>query len=291
MAEPPSDIDRRVARRRFDRAARTYARAARLEAEIGTRMLERLDLVRIAPQRILDAGSGTAREARALTSRYRGSAVVALDFSLPMLQQARRARGWRERAFGGPRPLVVCADFERLPLAPHSVGMVWSNLALHWVAEPLEVVREFQRVLEPGGLLMFSTLGPDTLKELRAVAGSERVHGFLDMHDIGDRLVAAGFADPVMDMELITVSYPGPQPLLDELRLTGQTNALRARPRGLAGRGFLERLRSALAERMVGARLPVTWEIVYGHAWKGAPRRRAAGEEFQPIRFSRAKRK
>ena len=253
-------------------------------------MLDRLDLVRIAPQRILDAGAGTAREAGALAARYRGAAIVALDFSLAMLRQARRGRGLRGLVFAGARPLVVCAALERIPLAEGSVGMVWSNMALHWIAEPIEVLREFNRVLEPGGLLMFSTLGPDTLRELRAVAGRERVHGFLDMHDVGDRLVAAGFADPVMDMEMITVTYPGARALLDELRLTGQTNALHGRPRGLSGRGFLERLRAGLETQTAGARLPVTWEVVYGHAWKGAPRRQAVGA-LQPIRVSPAKQK
>ena len=252
-------------------------------------MLERLDLVRIAPQRILDAGAGVAREARALAARYRGAAVVALDFSIALLRQARRRRGLRELVIGGVRPLAVCAELEHLPLSAESFGMVWSNMALHWIAEPVGVLREFHRVLEPGGLLMFSTLGPDTLKELRSVAGNHRVHAFMDMHDLGDRLVAEGFADPVVDMELIAVSYPSPQALLDELRLTGQTNALHERPRGLAGRAFLERLQGGLSARGNDGRPQVSWEVVYGHAWKGTRRRPARGPERQPIQFSRAK--
>jgi len=291
VAEPPGDIDRRTARRRVERAAATYARTAKLEAEIGARMLERLDFVRIEPRRILDAGSGAAREARALAARYRRAAVVALDFSVAMLRQTRGRRRLRDLVAGGARPLAVCGELGRLPLVSESIGMVWSNMALHWIAEPIGVLREFHRVLEPGGLLMFSTLGPDTLKELREVAGGRRVHRFMDMHDVGDRLVAAGFADPVMDMELITVRYSGPGALIDELRLTGQTNALRERPKGLSGRRFFAQLQAGLSARMQGERLPVSWEVVYGHAWKGAKRRQPSGVEPRPIEFSRPRRK
>ena len=136
-------------------------------------------------------------------------------------------------------------------------------MALHWAAAPAAALRELERVLAPGGLLMFSTLGPDTLKELRAAAGAARVHGFIDMHDIGDMLLAAGFADPVVDMEMIEVHYDRGRDLLSDLRSSGQTSARADRARGLAGRGFGARLRAALAPR-------ATYEVVYGHAWKRA---------------------
>lgn len=290
MTRKPGDIDRRALRRRFERAAGTYAGAARLESEIGSRMLERLDYVRIAPERILDAGSGTAREARRLAKRYRGAPIVALDFSPAMLRRASRAGGFLS-AFGvGARPLAVCADLERLPLAAASFGLVWCNMSLHALAEPVGALGEFCRVLAPEGLLMFSTLGPDTLKELRAAAGTGRVHEFLDMHDIGDRLVAAGFSAPVMDMELITMTYPGPDALLDELRATGETNALRERGRGLSGKAFLRDLRARLAAQMKDSRLSATFEVVYGHAWKGGPPRPAGSSASTPVRFVRPRR-
>jgi malonyl-CoA O-methyltransferase len=252
-------IDRRAARRNFERAARTYGRASRLEREIGSRMLERLDYVKLAPRRILDAGSGPAREAFALAARYRAAHVVALDFSLSMLR-AGRGR-WPRR---NPAS-AVCADMERLPFADASFELAWSNMALHWLGEPLDALRELARALAPGGLLMFSMLGPDSLKELRSAAGSGRVHAFSDMHDIGDRLVAAGFAAPVMDMEMLTFTYESADAVLADLRASGQTSARGDRARGLAGRGFLGRLRATLAPR-------ATFEIVYGHAWKGEPR-------------------
>ena len=222
-------------------------------------MLERLEYFKLAPTRILDAGSGPAREARPLAARYRGEGIVAADFSLGMLQS--RSRGWLRR---NPAD-ALCAKLEQLPLAAGTFDLVWSNMALHALAEPLEALKEFHRILKPEGLLMFSMLGPDSLKELRAVAGAARVHAFHDMHDIGDMLVAAGFSAPVMDMELLHFTYPDPSALLDDLRASGQTNVRRDRPRGLAGKRFVRRLREALEPR-------ATFEIVYGHAWKARPR-------------------
>src|SRR5687767_8031515 len=242
-------IDRRAARRRFDRAAPGYEDAAKLEAEIGARMLERLEYVRLEPRRVLDAGAGTARHAAPLASRYPAAVLYAADFSLAMLHLARGRAGWLARLRGARRPIAVCADLERLPFASTSFELVWSNMALHWLDEPLAALRELNRVLAPDGLLMLSTLGPDSLHELRAAAGTQRVHSFMDMHDLGDRIVAAGFSAPVIDMERITVTYPHPDALLEELRATGQTSSLAARPRGLAGRGFRSRVSRALGER------------------------------------------
>jgi malonyl-CoA O-methyltransferase len=159
--------------------------------------------------------------------------------------------------------VLLCGDIVQIPLADASVDLVWSNMALHWAPDAAAALREFERVLAPEGLLMFSTLGPDTLKELRAVAGARRVHAFPDMHDVGDLVVAAGLAAPVMDMEMIEIAYKDPQTLLQDLRLSGQTNARADRARGLTGRGFAERLRGGLAPR-------ATYEVVYGHAWKRA---------------------
>jgi malonyl-CoA O-methyltransferase len=254
LSERSPPIDRRTARRRFERAAATYERSSALESEVAARMLERLDYVKIAPRRILDAASGPPR--RALARRYPQAEVIALDFSLAMLRQ----RSVWKRLFSPQR--LVCADLARLPIEAGAVDFIWCNMALHWLSDPLPAFREFARVLAPEGLLMLSTLGPDTLKELRAAAGESRVHAFIDMHDLGDMLVAAGFSAPVMDMELINFQYPKGEALLADLRSSGQTSARADRPRGLAGRAFRERLRAQLASR-------ATFEVVYGHAWKG----------------------
>jgi len=268
------EIDARAARRRFDRAAASYVAAARLELEVGARMLERLDVVRLAPGRILDAGAGPAPQAAELARRYPGARLVALDFSLPMLARARGALGWLHR-LRGRGPLAVCGALEHLPLAPASVELAWSNMALHWAADAPAALGELARVLAPGGLLMFSTLGPDTLKELREAIGEARVHRFADMHDLGDALLAAGFAAPVMDMEMLTLTYADPARLAADLRASGQTLARRDRARGLAPRG----LRSAIAAASASASI----EVIYGHAWKGEPRKSADGHSI--VRF------
>lgn len=279
-------VDARVARRRFERAAGTYEKASRLEAEIGARMLERLDYVKLVPRRVLDAGSGPGREAGALAKRYPRAQVIALDFSLRMLRQA---RGFLPRFLARNEKRLLCSDFARLPIAAGSVDLVWSNMALHWAADPLPVLREFHRVLAVDGLLMFSTLGPDTLVELTRAAGGARVHAFADMHDVGDMLVAAGFAEPVMDMERMTMLYADGAALLADLRASGQTSALAARAgeprRGLAGREFLATLQARLAAQRRDGKLPVSFEAVYGHAWKAPARHSADGRAI--VQFER----
>lgn len=281
---PDAVLDSRIARRHFERAAGSYAKSSRLEAEIGARMLERLDYMKMVPRRVLDAGSGPLRDARLLRKRYRGAQVIPVDFSLGML----RAGHGRFDFFS--KKTSLCADIARLPVAAGAIDLVWSNMALHWAADPLPVLREFHRVLKVDGLLMFSTLGPDTLGELREAAGAARVHAFADMHDLGDMLVAAGFAEPVMDMERVTLLYADGTALLADLRASGQTCALPARigepQRGLMGRGFLATLQARLAaQRREGdGKLPVSYEVVYGHAWKAAPKRGADGRSI--VRFS-----
>jgi malonyl-CoA O-methyltransferase len=277
VADPNPAIDAAQARRAFERAAPTYAAASALEAEIGQRMLARLDYVRVAPRRMLDAGAGPAREAGALLARYPGAALITLDASLAMLRLGRRPRGWRDWLRPAMRNLAVVADFARMPLTAGSVDLLWSNMALHWADDQIGALREFARVLAPNGLLMFSTLGPDTLKELRVAAGPERVHRFTDMHDIGDALVSAGFAAPVMDAEIVTLTYADAAGLFSDLRRSGQTSARTDRARGLRGRRFLERLRARIAEEAGGDRIAATFEVVYGHAWKGERRQRDDG--------------
>jgi len=265
LRKPSADIDRRAVRRRFERAAGSYGKFARLENEVAARMRERLDYVKLAPRRILDAGSGPPRGE--LGRRYRSAQVIALDFSRGMLLAGKRR-------FFGRNPARLCGEMERLPLADESVDFVWCNMALHWLPDPLPALREFARVLASEGLVMFSTLGPDTLKELRAAAGAARVHAFIDMHDLGDMLIAAGFAAPVMDMEMIEMVYAHATGVVEDLRGSGQANARADRARGLSGRRFGERLRGALAPR-------ATFEVVYGHAWKA----RRAEQEPKTVRI------
>lgn len=265
-------VDKRNARRTFGKAADGYDAAAVLQHEIGQRMLDRLDYVKLQPKRILDIGCGTGVAADKLLRRYPGSEVLALDFALPMLAHARRRGRWLRR------PRCVCGDLDALPLASQSVDLVFSSSALQWSADPAHAIAEMHRVLRPDGLLMFSSFGPDTLFELRAawgeVDGHAHVHGFVDMHDYGDMLLAAGMADPVMDAERIRLTYADTRSLMRDLKAIGANNAASDRPRGLTGRAQLTAFARAYEGfRDADGRLPATYEVVYGHAWAVEQRR------------------
>jgi malonyl-CoA O-methyltransferase len=270
-------LDTRRIRRNFAGAAADYDTAAALSPDVCARMLERLDLVRLAPERILDVGSGTGMAARAVAARYPQAQVSALDFCLPALRVQRRAGFWsraRRVALGRPAIACVCADFERLPVRNGAMDLAVSNLALHWSNEPDVALTELQRVLRDGGLLMFTTLGPDTLRELAQassdVHGRSPVHSFVDMHDLGDMLIRSGFADPVMDMEYLTLTYGRVEDLFRDLRASGAMST-RADNVGLRTPRWRERLTQRYEFLRREGRLPATFEIVYGHAWKPEP--------------------
>jgi len=258
-------IDKGSARRSFEQAATGYDRAAVLQREIADRMLERLDYVRLEPQLVLDLGAGTGYAIAALQKRYRKARIIALDFAFGMLRQARRRGSWLNR------PRCVCADVESLPLADASVDLVFSNVALQWCNDIQRTFEECLRVLKPGGLLMFSTFGPDTLRELReawaATDGFSHVSPFLDMHDVGDALMRARFSDPVIDAERLTVTYDQVRDLMRDLKGIGAHNATSERPRGLTGRRRLAAVEQAYEIHRRDGRLPASYEVVQGHAW------------------------
>lgn len=300
--EAATAIDVRAVRRHFARASATYDAAAVLQREVGARMAERLDVVRLEPRRILDAGCGTGEALGEFAARYPGAARVALDVALPMLARAREKSSERRslvsRLLGpvsGRRPArpaqFACGDIAALPFPARTFELVWSNLALQWVPDLPRAFAEFHRVLENDGLLMFTTFGPDTLKELRAVFaeidGRPHVSRFVDQHDIGDLLVAAGYADPVMQMECFTLTYADPPAMLRDLKAIGATNSALGRARGLMGRAHWTRLLAGLERFRDGSpeqRIPATFEVVYGHAWKAAPTRTADGRAI--VRFA-----
>jgi malonyl-CoA O-methyltransferase len=261
----PPDIDKRQSRIAFSRAAARYDEVAVLQREIGQRMIERLDLIRLQPEAILDLGAGTGFATTALGRRYRKTQVIALDFAFSMLLQARRRGSWWRR------PHCLCADLERLPLADQSIDLIYSNAALQWSNDLEQTFTELLRVLKPGGLLLFSTFGPDTLKELRAawsaVDGHSHVSRFPDMHDVGDALLHCRFADPVMDVDRMTLTYREVTGLMRDLKLLGAHNVTRDRPRGLTGKGRLQAMQRAYEQFRVDGLLPASYEVVYGHAW------------------------
>jgi len=283
-------VDPRQVRRGFARVAASYGNADFFSREIDRRMLERLDFVRIEPERIVDLGCSQGASLPQLRARYPKAQYVGVDLVPEMLQAAIQPRSGWQRWLPFRREAdtaFVTADAARLPLKPASAGLAWSNLLLHWLDDPLPALMEAHRVLEVGGLIMFSTLGPDTLKELRTAFADGYAHTqrYIDMHDLGDMLVACGFADPVMDMEVVTLTYDSVDVLLAELRAAGANCAMRARRHGLTGRRAWENTRAAYEALRVEGKLPATFEVVYGHAWKAQPKKTADGRSV--IRFDR----
>lgn len=290
MSETETTIDKRLLRLSFERAATTYDAAAVLQREIGERMLSRLDYVRLQPALVLDAGCGTGHATADLQTRYADATVCALDIARTMVTRACARDGWWQR-LRGRQLRGVCADIEQLPLRAQSVNLLWSNLALQWVNDTARAFTEFRRVLAPGGLLMFSTFGPDTLKELRAAyQGTDRhthVNRFIDLHDLGDMLVHAGFADPVMDMECLTLTYEDVRALMHDLKSIGAHNVTAGRPQGMAARATLAAVERHYEQWRSDGRLPATFEVIYGHAWAPQPRTTADGRPIIPIKAAR----
>ncbi|MBI4808375.1 MAG: malonyl-ACP O-methyltransferase BioC [Nitrosomonadales bacterium] len=278
------EIDKRQVRRAFSRAARDYDAAAVLQREVCVRMLEKLDYVKLQPARVLDVGSGTGWGTRQLGERYPKAEVTALDIAIGMLQHARGTSSWWKKLFAGKREGYLCADVEALPIASGSVDMVWSNLALQWCNDLPATFVELQRVIKVDGLLMFSSFGVDTLQELRTafcgVDGYNHLNRFADMHDIGDMLVAAGFADPVMEMERLTLTYDDVRAVMQDLKSIGAHNATTGRAPGMMGKAAWKRVIENYEKLRRDGRLPATFEIVYGHAWKPAPKASPDGQSI-----------
>lgn len=279
------ELDKPRVRAAFSRAAATYADHAVLQREVQDRLLERLDWIRMEPGRVIDLGCGIGDALDLLARRYRRARVAGLDFAPEMAARARRRGRWLRR------PQVICGDIEALPLAEASFDLAVSSAALQWCASLDRAFAEVRRILAPGGLWMFATFGPDTLRELRAAfavvdgGASAHVNAFVDMHDIGDALVRAGFADPVMDQEALTLTYPDLTGLIRDLRGVGVRNALAGRGVGLFGPRRMVAVAEAYAREFgVEGRLPATWEVVYGHAWvPNAPPPRAPAGRVIPI--------
>lgn len=271
-----------------------------LRREVAQRMHERLALIKIDPQHVLDAGCGEGADLSALQKRFPQAEIVGLDASAAMLQQAHAAQKDGLSAvnrllqrlpgkigFARERGGLLAGDFAQLPFGVDTVDLVWSNLALHWHPQPDRVFAEWRRVLRRDGLLMFSCFGPDTFKELRsafaAADAAPHVLPFVDMHDFGDMLVNVGFATPVMDMETLTVTYGSVERLMADVRACGG-NPLDTRSHGLMGRQAWRRTVDALeGMRRADGKIPLTFEVVYGHAFRPVPRTTSSGESI--IRF------
>ncbi|MFO1400373.1 MAG: malonyl-ACP O-methyltransferase BioC [Steroidobacteraceae bacterium] len=261
-------FDRPAGAAAFDRAAARYDAAAHLQEQVRAELLERLGYFRLAPAVVLDLGAGTGSATVALRRRFRRARVLALDIAPGMLRAAQRRR-WPWRRFD-----CVCADAHALPLRTASVDLVFSSLMLQWSDRPDRVFEECARVLRPGGLLLFSSFGPDTLGELReawaAVDAAPRVSLFADMPDLAAALQHARFAEPVLDADRVVRHYPDVRALMEELRAIGARNAASARTRGLTGPRTLARMIERYEERRQPEGIPATWELFYGAAFAGA---------------------
>ncbi len=258
-------------RRAFDRAAEGYDAVAVLQNEVCNRLLEKLDVVKISPQRILDAGTGTGFAIPALFAKYKKAQLVALDLSENMLDQTGRHGGFLRS------PQRVCADIQNLPFEDNVFDLIFSSLSLQWCNNLAGAFLEAKRVLKPGGLFVFTTFGPDTLKELRyswaQVDESNHVNDFIDMHDIGDALLLEGFAEPVMEAEMLTVTYDCVDRLMHDLKAIGANVTASAAQNksavhGLRGKSILQTVRQNYESFRQDDLLPATYEIIYGHAWK-----------------------
>ena len=285
MIDPPRLPARtQTVRRQFDTRAPRFALHDALVREVGRRLIERLEMIRVSPERMIDVGCGSGAARADLVARYPHAEWIGVDASTAMLRASPRAAWYRRLPMwlgGRPAPLI-CADALHLPLATGSADMLFSNLMLHWHPQPHTVFPEWLRVLKTEGLLLFSCFGPDTLLQLRAACAQAlpraRPVPFVDMHDFGDMMVAAGFATPVMDVERITLTYAGARELLREVRALGG-NPRDDRAPGLPGTRAARRLVEALeAQRGADGRIALTFEIAYGHAWKPAPKNKGRTE-------------
>lgn len=271
MTDRPKNLpvfDLKAVRRSFDKASSSYDDHAVLQEEVADRLIQRLDWLKIEPEVILDIGAGTGKPTAELLKRFPKATVFALDLSAGMLKQVRR----RGRLFRRPR--VVCGDARQLPLQAQCVDLVFSSLSFQWCDRLDEVFREIRRILTPDAVLLFSTFGPDTLKELRAswdaVDEQPHVHRFADMHDVGDMVVYAGLQEPVMERDEIVMTYTDVQGVMADLKYIGASNALQNRSRGLMGKQRLQALYEVYRQwQRPDGRYPATYEIVYGTAWSG----------------------
>ncbi len=296
-------IDTQLVRRLFARPERV-AESAFLRREVASRMQERLSLVKIAPQCVLDIGCGEGADLPVLQEQYAQAQVLGLDAAAAMLNVARDRQlsaksslnrllnKWLPASLSnglGTGSALVCGNLAQLPLKTAAVDLVWSNLALHWHPQPDRVFSDWRRVLRVDGLLMFSCFGPDTFKEIRAafaeVDNAAHALSFVDMHDFGDMLVNAGFSTPVMDMETITVTYDTVDKLMSDVRAWGG-NPLASRRRGLLGRRAWSGVREALEQkRDRNGKIPLTFEVIYGHAFRPAPKKTSSGETIVRLDF------
>jgi malonyl-CoA O-methyltransferase len=269
MVATPGTLNQKDVRRRFDSAAAGFGDASFVHRTTFEGLVERMAPVVISPSLILDLGSASGRGSREIAKQFKKGRVISLDLSGGMLQMAKQKKSF----FSTLRELQ--GDATRMPLRTGSIDLIIANQLLPWVNDLPACFAEIARVLTKGGLFAFATLGPDSFCELRAAwAESDaepHVNTFPDMHDVGDALVRAGLVEPILDVDYLTVTYPDKCALYKDLAACGARNSLAGRRRSLTGKQRFARMEAELAARHKGSCLPVTLELVYGHAWGSGP--------------------
>ncbi len=284
LISPQASFDKQKIRESFNKAADSYDAAAIVQQEVCCRLLERLEYIKAEPSMILDIGSGTGQGTSGLARQYPDAMIVSMDLAEKMLHKSRSRLLKEDKASGLMKQLKnvlgkgskknitqVCADAEGLPFADASVDLIFSNLTIQWCFDLKVLFNEFRRVLKPGGFMLFTTFGSDTLKELKAswtsVSDKTHVNDFVDIHDIGDALYNVQAENPVMDSEKIILNYPNIKQILLEIKAVGAHNQNSGRAKGLTGKSRLKAMYEAYEEFKTEQGYPVTYEVVYGHAW------------------------
>ncbi len=271
MAESPLRPNKQQMRAAFEQSAEHYDGVTILQREVANRLLERLDILKMIPNTILDLGSGTGYCSERLAAHYPKARITSLDLASAMVTKTRaRFSRWSRLRRGHQ---FVCGDAESLPFADNSFEMIFSNLTIQWCEDLETTFGELRRVLKPGGVLLYTTLGPDTLRELRAswatVDSQVHVNTFLDMHDVGDAMLRARLAEPVMDMEQLTMVYDDAMTLMRDLKTLGAHNVNPGRSHGLTAPNKIRSVIQAYEQyRTADRTLPACYEVVYGHAWR-----------------------
>lgn len=261
------NLNKKLIAESFSKAATNYEESAFLQKEVASRLLERLELMNVKPKTVLDAGCGTGFCTRILDKKFSKAKTIGVDIAAGMIEYAKKQKGLFNKIE------YQIADVEKLPFNNNQFDLIFSNLTVQWVGDLKQMFTELNRVLKPGGLLVFSTLGPDTLIELKQSwqQVDQRVHvnDFFDMHIVGDKIHAAQFENTVMDRDVITLTYKTMLGLMKDLKAIGAHNMDTERQKGLMGKSKFEKLKNAYEQfRWEGGELPATYEVVYGHAWK-----------------------
>lgn len=275
MADTDGQLRLKDVRRRFDAAAATFDQADFVHRKTFDELIDRLAPVTLQPRTILDLGCATGSGSRALGKQYRQARVVSLDVSLKMLQKAKRNRSFFSKG------REIQADATRIPLRSNCADLVFANLVLPWLSDLPASLAEVGRVLRKDGVFAFATLGPDSFAELRnawlSVDQDWHINPWADMHDIGDAMLRAGLRDPVLDVDRMQITYRDFASLYRDLTQCGARNSLQFRRHTLTGKARFGRMQSKLMEGCRGEQIPLTLELVYGHAW-GSGAAAARGE-------------